>query len=108
MNYKYRIGFYRVNYDEQNWNALTNQFFSDYTVIHVRNRVQVIDDLFNLALVEKVEYPLVLRLLLYLKKEDDVFPWYTAKYELGRLLNRMRRCSKGYKNLKVQKPNIIQ
>lgn len=65
------------------------------------NRAQIIDDSFNLALANKLDYTLVLNLSQYLKGEDDVMPWYTAKYEFEFLLSRIRRCPHAYKNLKV-------
>ena len=34
-------GFYRVNYDQQNWRLLAQQLNDDHTAIHVMNRAQV-------------------------------------------------------------------
>ncbi|RXN30301.1 aminopeptidase N-like protein [Labeo rohita] len=42
-------GYYRVNYDPQNWERLLKQLTSDHKVIPVLNRGQIIDDAFNLA-----------------------------------------------------------
>lgn len=42
-------GYYRVNYDDQNWALLTTQLRDDHPVIHVINRAQIIDDALNLA-----------------------------------------------------------
>lgn len=96
-----RLGFYRVDYDADNWNALINQLDINHSIIHVLNRAQIINDAFNLALDKRMDYTLVLSLSEYLKKEHDVLPWYSAKYEFGYLINRMRRCPNGYKYLKV-------
>lgn len=68
------------------------------------NRAQLIDDAFNLAKANKVDYALVLRLSEYLKNEDDPIPWYSVQNGFAYLMNRMRRCPNGYKKLKV---NII-
>lgn len=95
------LGFYRVNYDEDNWNAIINQLYKDNKVIHVYNRAQLIDDVFNLALANKVDYLLVLKLTKYLQNEEDLVPWYSAKNGFSYLLNRMRRNPDYYKNLKV-------
>lgn len=65
------------------------------------NRVQIINDAFNLALANRMDYTFVLDLSEYLKKEDDVMPWHSAKHEFGYLMDRMRRCPNGYKHLKV-------
>lgn len=95
------LGFYRVNYEEENWNALKNQLKKNCTVIHVLNRAQIIDDLFNLARANRVNYTLVLKVSEYLIIEDDVIPWYSSKIGFSYLLNRMRRCPNGYKYLMV-------
>ena len=44
-----QFGYYRVNYDQQNWQALMDQLKSDHHVISVKNRAQIIDDSFNLG-----------------------------------------------------------
>lgn len=95
------LGFFRVNYKDGNWNALINQLDNDCNVIHVLNRAQIIDDAFNLALADQLDYTVVLRLTKYLKNEYDVVPWYSVKKGFAYLLNRMRRCPNGYKYLKV-------
>ena len=42
-------GYYRVNYDERNWELIIAQLKRDPTSIHVTKRVQILDDAFNLA-----------------------------------------------------------
>ncbi|RXM91483.1 Aminopeptidase N [Acipenser ruthenus] len=42
-------GYYRVNYDTENWNRLLQQLQDNFTEIPVINRAQLIDDAFNLA-----------------------------------------------------------
>jgi len=95
------LGFFRVNYEEENWNALIGQLHNDCKEIHVLNRAQLIDDAFNLAKASKMDYALVLRLSEYLKNEDDPIPWYSVQNGFTYLMNRMRRCPNGYKKLKV-------
>ena len=48
-----QIGYYRVNYDHNNWNLLTQQLLTDHQLIHVNNRVQIVDDVLNLAYIGK-------------------------------------------------------
>lgn len=84
------LGFYRVNYDEHNWNALINQLAHNHTAIHVLNRAQLINDAFKFATIGKENFTLPLRLSEYLIKENDIIPWYTAKREFERLLIIMR------------------
>ena len=42
-------GYFRVNYDDANWQLLVNQLADDHTAIHVINRAQLIDDALDLA-----------------------------------------------------------
>uniref|UniRef100_A0A2C9LPV4 Peptidase M1 membrane alanine aminopeptidase domain-containing protein n=1 Tax=Biomphalaria glabrata TaxID=6526 RepID=A0A2C9LPV4_BIOGL len=42
------IGFYRVNYDLSNWQALAKQLKTDHSVIPIVNRLQLINDAWNL------------------------------------------------------------
>ncbi|KAG5839759.1 hypothetical protein ANANG_G00208350 [Anguilla anguilla] len=42
-------GYYRVNYDLENWNRLLTQLNTNHQVIPVINRAQLVDDAFNLA-----------------------------------------------------------
>ncbi|KAL5244502.1 hypothetical protein ACI65C_011912 [Semiaphis heraclei] len=95
------IGFFRVNYEEENWNALISQLHIDCKEIHVLNRAQLIDDAFNLARTNRVDYAMVLWMSEYLKNEDDPIPWYSVKNGFTFLMNRMRRCPNGYKKLKA-------
>lgn len=44
-----QTGFYRVNYDQHNWELLIRQMLTDHQRIHVKNRVQMIDDIMSLA-----------------------------------------------------------
>ena len=42
-------GYYKVNYDDNNWQLLIAQLGTDHTPIHVLNRAQLIDDALDLA-----------------------------------------------------------
>lgn len=76
---KQQLGYYRVNYDPQNWNALSNVLNSDaYDQIHVLNRAQLIDDALSFAQGNYLDYDVLLELLPYLQRETDYPPWYAA------------------------------
>lgn len=47
-------GYYRVNYDDNNWQTLMFQLLNGHQVIHVINRAQIIDDALNLARAGKI------------------------------------------------------
>ncbi|KTF93522.1 hypothetical protein cypCar_00036697 [Cyprinus carpio] len=71
-------GYYRVNYDPQNWERLLIQLNSDHKVIPVLNRGQIIDDAFNLARAQIINITLALRTTKYLYKEKEYIPWESA------------------------------
>ena len=70
-------GYYRVDYDEENWKALT-QSLKTKKHINRLNRAQLINDVMNLARSSHVSYDTALDLLLYLRLEDDYVPWEAA------------------------------
>uniref|UniRef100_A0A672YB70 Aminopeptidase n=1 Tax=Sphaeramia orbicularis TaxID=375764 RepID=A0A672YB70_9TELE len=71
-------GFYRVNYDSENWERLLTKV--DVPVI---NRAQIIDDAFNLARAKIVNITLALRTTTFLNKEVEYMPWEMALSNLG-------------------------
>ena len=75
-----RTGFYRVNYNAQNWQRLIVQLNSDPTKIDVISRCQQIDDSFNLGRAGQLDQTLYLDLLKYIiaTKETESFPLLTA------------------------------
>ncbi|XP_050519995.1 uncharacterized protein LOC126893642 [Daktulosphaira vitifoliae] len=93
------IGFYRVNYDKENWLALIEQLNESFKDIHVLNRAQLIDDSFNLARAGQLDYNIPLNLIKYLENEDDVIPWYSFINNYNYILDRMKR-SKIYPEIK--------
>ena len=42
-------GYYKVNYDDHNWNLLIQQLLKDHRAIAPINRAQIIDDALDLA-----------------------------------------------------------
>ncbi|XP_071514305.1 aminopeptidase Ey-like [Panulirus ornatus] len=92
-------GYYRVNYDDHNWNLLILQLLADHTPIHALNRAQIIDDAFNLARAGQLSYDVALRVNAYLRKETEYVPWAAALTSLDYLDNMLRR-SPGYGHLK--------
>jgi aminopeptidase N len=85
---KQQVGYYRVNYDTKNWNALAKALNSeDYRKIHVSNRMQLIDDSLNLAFAGYIDMDIAYEILLYLRQETDYFVWDAAMDYINRLLN---------------------
>ena len=71
-------GFYRVNYDESNWNLLIKQLINDHNKIDVINRAQLIDDSFNLGRAGLIDQTLFLKITSYLTNESDPLAFQTA------------------------------
>ena len=44
-----QTGYYRVNYDLNNWKHITRQLLKNFANIHMNNRAQLLDDALNLA-----------------------------------------------------------
>ncbi|XP_013878434.1 aminopeptidase N [Austrofundulus limnaeus] len=72
------VGYYRVNYDQGNWDRLLNALSTNHTAIPVINRAQLVDDAFNLARAKIISTVLALRTTLYLNRERDYMPWESA------------------------------
>ncbi|XP_070495806.1 membrane alanyl aminopeptidase [Chironomus tepperi] len=74
-----QTAFYRVNYVDDNWNKIKEVLMGDdMKKIHVLNRAQVVDDLFNLARGGVVSYSNAVDIIRYLKNETHYIPWLSA------------------------------
>uniref|UniRef100_A0AAY4EEL8 Aminopeptidase n=1 Tax=Denticeps clupeoides TaxID=299321 RepID=A0AAY4EEL8_9TELE len=71
-------GYFRVNYDSENWDRLLNQLNTDHKVLPVINRAQLIDDAFNLARANIIPISLALNTTRYLHQETGYIPWKSA------------------------------
>ncbi|XP_006815687.1 aminopeptidase N-like [Saccoglossus kowalevskii] len=71
-------GYYRVNYDLDNWNKLAQQLLDDHTVFSARTRGALIADALNLAKAQRLGAVVALKLMQYLVTERDFLPWYTV------------------------------
>ncbi|XP_029178082.1 aminopeptidase N-like [Nylanderia fulva] len=72
-----QIGYYRVNYDDENWRRISNYLsYNDFTTIHVLNRAQIIDDAFHLVIAGQLNASIFWNITSYLDKEEDYIAWY--------------------------------
>lgn len=84
-----QTGYYRVNYDERNWQMLIDDLNSkDFRRIHKVNRASLVDDAFNLAKGGYIDYSIAFHLSNYLAQEVDYEPWLAAVNNF-KFLNRM-------------------
>ncbi|PFX22359.1 Glutamyl aminopeptidase [Stylophora pistillata] len=72
-----QIGYYRVNYDIDNWKALYNQLNTDHTLISAADRSGLIDDAFHLARSDELGYELALEMIEYIRNEAEYSPLIT-------------------------------
>ncbi|XP_069384059.1 aminopeptidase N-like isoform X2 [Paralichthys olivaceus] len=72
------VGYYRVNYDDSNWDKLLNVLSTNHSLIEVINRAQLVDDAFNLARAKIIPTVRALSTTRYLNKETDYMPWDSA------------------------------
>lgn len=70
-------------YDTANYALIRDQLMMDHQQFSDNNRGQLVDDAFNLALVELIPYATALDLTLYLKYERDYVPWHAVLTELN-------------------------
>ncbi|CAN9506819.1 unnamed protein product [Ophioblennius macclurei] len=75
-------GYFRVNYDLGNWDRLITLLNTNHQALSVINRVQIIDDAFNLARAKIINTTLALRTTKYLSKEKDYIPWESVRRNL--------------------------
>lgn len=75
---KRQTGYYRVLYDEENYALLAAALQADHGRIHVASRSQLVDDVFDLARAERLDYGTVLNVTRYLAKETEYVPWASA------------------------------
>ena len=66
-------GYYRVNYDRQNWKLISEQLHRDHTTIPFLTRAQLVDDAFILAHAQIIPYDVALEIIGYLANTDDDF-----------------------------------
>uniref|UniRef100_A0A3B4GJX4 Aminopeptidase n=1 Tax=Pundamilia nyererei TaxID=303518 RepID=A0A3B4GJX4_9CICH len=72
------VGYYRVNYDDDNWAKLLDVLQSNHQLIPLINRAQILDDAFNLARAKIISTVQALNTTKYLNNERDYIPWKAA------------------------------
>ncbi|XP_077983679.1 aminopeptidase N-like [Glandiceps talaboti] len=93
----YQHGYYRVNYDIDNWEKLISQLGTDHEKIPIQNRAALIDDVFNLARSGDVDVVLAFQVADYLRNEDNYSPWKALISNLRYVRNMLEKTpSYGY------------
>ncbi|EDV93345.1 aminopeptidase N [Drosophila grimshawi] len=75
---KQSTGYYRINYDNRNWELIIDGLINHSHKIHARNRAQLISDSYNFATSGRLPHATLLQLMTYLPQENQYAPWATA------------------------------
>ncbi|XP_068743771.1 glutamyl aminopeptidase-like isoform X2 [Montipora capricornis] len=94
-----QTGFYRVNYEQTQWDQLANQMNLNHKVFKATDRAGLIDDAFNLARGGYIKYSVPLNITKYLKKEDEYVPWEAVDTSLNTIDHILPRSSPTHKYL---------
>uniref|UniRef100_A0A4Y0BM55 Aminopeptidase N n=1 Tax=Anopheles funestus TaxID=62324 RepID=A0A4Y0BM55_ANOFN len=104
---KQQVGYYRVNYDDRNWELITNSLVENWASVHRLNRAQLIDDAYWLARSGRLDMRVALRLMTYLRDEREYAPWTAANVALSYFNNRLRGTT-GYHDFLVFVDALIE
>ncbi|XP_032593665.1 glutamyl aminopeptidase isoform X2 [Drosophila grimshawi] len=86
---KNQVGYYRVNYDEDQWTALATELKTSRETFSTADRAHLLNDANALADAGQLRYPIALELSTYLENEVDYVPWSVGTASLGSLKNRV-------------------
>lgn len=75
---KQSTGYYRINYDKENWNLIADGLIARPFKFHPRNRAQLMHDAYYLSVSNRLHHAALLKMMTYLKQEDQYAPWSTA------------------------------
>ncbi|XKL66949.1 hypothetical protein PGB90_010369 [Kerria lacca] len=97
-----QTGYYRVNYDEKNWNLLIKTLNDPirYKSIDAVSRAQLINDAMKLAHSGYLKYSTALSVSSYLQYELEYIPWM-AGFSVFEYLNYMLRRTGSYDKFKI-------
>ena len=79
---KKAMGYYRVNYDRENWLLIANTLMTDHHAIHPLNRAQIVCDVITLVKTGHVTMEIRDAVMEYIDRETDFVP-----------LNALKECS---------------
>ncbi|XP_072754356.1 aminopeptidase Ey-like [Anoplolepis gracilipes] len=72
-----QAGYYRVNYDDINWQKIAEYLNSaEYTKVHVLNRAKIIEDAFYFMITRQLNSFIFWKLSSYLARETNYTAWY--------------------------------
>ncbi|XP_060527205.1 aminopeptidase N-like [Cylas formicarius] len=85
-----QLGYYRVNYDEQEWQRISTALNTDsFDGIHTLNRAQIVDDVFSFAKLGRKGFKFVFEVIEFLRRDVAYSPWVPAFRGFEYLLKRV-------------------
>ncbi|XP_075168274.1 aminopeptidase N [Haematobia irritans] len=75
---KQSTGYYRINYDNENWHKIIDGLINHPFKIHPRNRAQLMHDAYRFSASNRLDHSILLEMLTYLPSEGEYAPWSTA------------------------------
>lgn len=78
------MGYYRVQYEESNWNAIIDQLKSNHERFSIKDRMGLITDSFALCEANMLQCRQTISLIAYLPKEKSWGPMVTGLKHLER------------------------
>ena len=79
------LGFYRVNYQQSQWNALTNLLETNHTTLETADRANLVDDAISLSIAGFITPIQALDLVSYLRRETDYIALRVALLSLSQI-----------------------
>ncbi|XP_026835049.1 glutamyl aminopeptidase isoform X1 [Drosophila erecta] len=84
-----QVGFYRVNYDSNQWSELISALKNSRETFSTADRAHLLNDANTLAAAGQLSYSVALDLISYLESEQDYVPWSVGTSALATLRNRV-------------------
>ncbi len=75
---KQASGYYRVLYDDTNYELLADAMVRNVSIFHRLNRAQLVDDSYNFARIERLTYGQFLNIVRFLENDNEYASWYPA------------------------------
>lgn len=64
-------GYYRVEYDEENWLMLADQLVTNHSMFSAATRMKLVDDAFHLAWTQVIPFRIAFQMIRYLRWVQD-------------------------------------
>ncbi|XP_034934973.1 glutamyl aminopeptidase isoform X2 [Chelonus insularis] len=77
-----QVGYYRVNYSQQEWENLLDVLKWHHKRLTISDRTSLIEDAFSLAEASQLDYTIAMNITSYLGQERSAVPWRVAEAKL--------------------------